>query len=897
MWRWNRVSKRRLLLRNHLRRFPLLEKTMVVPEERLVFERELLDGSRGISRASNSNSSSISIMGLSHSFYPFAVFALRGGMSSNLVPDDLWPLLLLAINTTDVSLELREACLFSGTSVYGYYCVRRAIEVLKNVPFQTSSCGTSTMYMKLVVSLIDSTSSVDEGKFMEEFKKFRLPIPCHILQILLSGSLPPSILTCIVTCELEKFKDGITPEFFNASMNGLLSNDNFFSPLHFDEMNLILTNIIDKIQSSSFDFLSVHWTPLLNKMSRIYMRQCQGEALVLLHSKLLTVIPELEAKLPLLYLLRCMGSLVDASALKEDASYLWIIIVDIASFALRLHGSVVENLRSIWVLFFKAAVTLKPKEKSYSRIFEAYHVFASLGHPITLEKASFSQLTRYLVSSIGSLTLDEISLVLRNFYQFLKEHPSVSFLWITDALIAILSEIWTIHGEAASPFVQNLIRNLEEDYFPSMRLSGIYLANYPAIRLLLENFKVVKKAEFWWCCGCGANLPSSAKKCLICLRRCNISWTCVTCGAQHKTMEVNSKCLCGSVNPRTREAAERNIHLCTKCGDVVPSLNVCTKCETVSKEQYTLRLCSFCKKLYSQQSICCPHCYTANQDKQPILWRCDSCEEYNQWTWSKCQRCPAKRKVGCITFPLNPWVCGCGARNHPCRIGCEQCFSCIRGGYTCNSCGLVSNNHGSHYVVIGSQKLRLITCEHCKHVHPRDCNILSSPFLPRHCHKCGVEYTGSDTSGNKDHCTFCNALLCYNELNPFLCSRCEFPSPQCGFNCSSCGAPRGDIVAGDFFVWRCHREVPVKITTMESKTQVCGHWNYSWSNHCTFCGESRAYHKHECRARFVEWVCSSCDSRNFPTDVLLCPSCDNGLQIADDCSICGSPHLCIECTK
>ncbi|KAH9589457.1 hypothetical protein LSM04_009623 [Trypanosoma melophagium] len=901
MRRWNKISKRRLLLHKNLRGFPLLEKTLLVPEERLVFGRELLDGSRGIFRTidcnSNNSNGGVSLLGLSHSFYPFAVFALRGSFSSSIVPGDLWPLLLLAMNTTDVNLDLSEAHLFSGTSVYGYYCVQRVVEVLKNLPFQTSSYENSTMYMRLVVSLIDSTSSLDDEEFMEAFREFKHPIPSHILQILLSGSWSLSILSCIVAGELKKFEDGITHEFFIASMNGLLANDHFFSPLHFDKMNFILTSIIDKIQSSSFDFLSVHWTPLLNKMSRIYMRQYQGEVLVALHYKLLKVIPELESKLPLLYLLRCMGSLVDAGVVKKDASDLWIIIVSVTSLALRLHGSVVENLRSIWVLFFKAAVTLNPKEKIHLRILEAYHVCALLGHSIRLEKAAFSQLIRYLVTAIGSLTLDEISIVFHNFYQFLEEHPSVSFLWITDALIAILSEVWSVHGEAASPFVQNFLKNLEENYFPSKCLGGVHLANHPAIRLLLENFKVVKKAEFWWCCGCGANLPSSAKRCLICLRRCNISWTCVTCGAQHTTMEVNSKCICGSVNPRAHEAAQRNIHLCTKCGDVVSSLNVCSKCELTSKEQCTLRSCSFCKKMYSQQAICCPSCYTANQDKQPILWRCDACEEYNQWTWSKCQRCPGKRKVGCITFPLVPWVCGCGGRNHSCRIGCESCSTAIRGGYTCNSCGLVSNNHSKHHVIIGSEKLRLIICEHCKNVHPRDCIVLSSPFLPRHCHQCGVEYTGTNTSNNKNHCTFCNALLCYNEFNPFFCNRCDFFFPQCGFNCTSCGAPRGDIVADNVFVWRCHREVSEETKTIGSENLICGHWNYSWSGRCTFCGESRAYHKYECRARFVPWVCSSCDRHNLPTDVLLCPSCDNGLQIANDCSICGSPHLCIECTK
>ncbi|KEG14162.1 hypothetical protein DQ04_00591030 [Trypanosoma grayi] len=897
MRRWCGVAKRPLLRRKAVER--LSPRSLVAPEECLIFERELLEGAKQFFRTRD-----VSLLRLSHSFYPFTVFALQACALSPSSAEIMWPLLLLALHTTDTSMHSVETCLFGGTSVMRCHCMRLALDLFKTSLLSSSSpcCTEDFACMRLVVSILDSplsTIKVNTDGYdltvVAELNNFKHPIPCHILQLILSKTATPSLLSRIVSRELEKYdREGVGEEFFSACLNGLLANDCFFSLFHFHEMDTILTSIMDKI-GPSFDYLSIRWTPILNKVSRIYMRQCQGEALSRLHFKLLRAIPALETKLPLSYLVRCIGSLVDVGMIREDASDVWLTITGMASISIRLYGSVWSSLHSIWILLLKAALTLTPHCLDYARLIEAYHVCASLGHPIVLDKAAFSQVVRFLINTIRFLSLTEMSTAVCNFYRFLREHPSISFLWVTDSLLGVLSEIWRFYGEDASPVVQRFIKDLQEDYFPSLRLSGVRLEDNPAIRRLLEDFNVVKKSDFWWRCGCGTELPASAKRCLTCLRRHNVSWTCVTCGAEHASTGVDSVCACGSENPRTSEANRSGVRLCRDCSDVLTLLGDCAKCENAARQQKAKRQCSFCGNLYSQRDVCCPVCYAANEDKKPMLWRCDSCEEYNQWTWSKCQRCLGRRRVGCIVTPMEPWVCGCGRRNHSCRTGCETCSRDHSvGAYRCDLCGGISTQHKTLYFSLHSTPLRCIACQNCSNIHPRDRNVVRSPFLQRHCHRCGSKYTFANLPF-KGHCTFCHAFLCYNELCPFVCNNCKFSSPQIGFHCSSCQAPRADIMNDDVFVWRCHREVVDSMTS--SDTHVCGQWNYSWSNCCTSCGEARAQSKHECRARFLPWVCSHCRHQNLPTDVLLCPRCDSGLQDAPSCSICGLPHLSVNCAS
>ncbi|EAN78611.1 uncharacterized protein TEOVI_000722600 [Trypanosoma equiperdum] len=869
-------------------------------EERLVFEREI---SGGISDYFANGG--VCITGLSHSFYPFTAIALWAGGAPHSPDDVRLPLLLLALKTDGAFMTAHEANLFGGTSVAGCRYAQLTLRCFG------ASCPAvrphrDTRCIQLVVSFLNAawaSTNDDGGKqfatISSELEEFRGPVPLHIVQLLLSVPAIPTLLECVVRRELERCSsdEGISKGLFCACVEGLLSSDNFFTSHHFDEMDAILRCIIGKI-GDSFDYLSVRWTPILNKLSRIYMRQWRGEALMSLHDELLAKIPALETKLPLSYLLRCVGSLVDAGATGEaddggDDARIWRKIVAVTTLAVRLYGSCQSNLQSVWVIFFKGAITLKPQSMVYIRVVEAYHVCASLGHPVIVDKSAFSQVVRLLVSVVGVRSLKETATAVSEFYRFLKEHPSINFLWVIDSLIPIMSEIWKAHGELGCSIVQNITANLQADYFPSRCLSGIRLGDNPMVRRLLEDFKVMERSQFWWRCGCGTQLPSCAQRCLTCLRQGNISWTCGVCGARHSGRVVETVCNCGSPHPRMREAELMDVGVCEGCGEILPPTGECGKCGEIDREKQATRECPSCGCLYSKQALCCPTCYAANEAKSSLLWHCDACGEFNHSAWSKCQHCPGKRKVGCIVTPLQPWVCGCGGRNHPCRTSCESCSLLHRGAYTCACCSIVSTCQKAIEVPLHNSKLRLIVCERCGNVHPRDCNVLCSPFLPRHCHRCGVGYT-RESMLSEECCNVCHTRLCYDELRPFCCSHCGQKPAQIGFQCTSCRAPREDVAAADVYVWRCLRETTP--ATAVTGTHVCGQWNYSWSDHCISCREARARSQYECRARFLPWVCASCGSDNLPTDVLLCPNCENGLQMAPECSVCGLPHLSLDCT-
>ncbi|PBJ81148.1 hypothetical protein BCY84_00556 [Trypanosoma cruzi cruzi] len=883
MRRWPSIAKR--ILPRRKMRTDLSSMSSIAFEECFLLQHELSSGPNLFFLGGDG-----SFLAPSNCYYPLIVATLHQSKYSSDTVEFLWPLLLLALHTTDVSLSLSEAHLFSGTSVMGYHCVRIVVDRLKRLS-STMSFHEDFTCIRLVMSLVASPLCLDDS-FLVEIRNFHRPIPGYILRLILSLSVTPSILDYIMDCELRKYSGkGIGPGPFVECLSGLLCNDHFFSSVHFQEMHAIAMNIVNNI-GPSFDFLSIQWTPLLSKLSRVYMRQYEGESLAILHFKLLEMVPALETKMPLAYLVRVLGSLVDVCAEREDTRSLWRTIIDVASLAVRLHGNSQGGLQSIWKPFFKAAVTSKPTYLNYERVLEAYHVCAFQGNPLTLDRAAFSQVVRFLVGSINHLSLEETSASMRNFYCFLKEHPSVNFLWVLDSLLSLLSEIWKIHGEIASVIVQEFIKALQDDYFPSMRLSGVQLCDNPQIRPLLEKFCVVNKTEFWWECGCGTQIPASAKKCLMCLRKRNAAWTCVTCGAEYRGTDVEKSCMCGSENPRRLKAASMGLELCMNCGDVVLSSSGCIKCGYTYCEEIATRECSFCGKSYSQRAVCCPLCYAANEDKKPLLWRCDECEEYNHWTWSKCQRCPGRRRVGCIVTPLEPWVCGCRRRNHPCITGCETCSRAIYGAYTCNFCKSVSSKHSVFYLTLQSIKIRVIACQHCGHIHPRDQNVLCSPYLQRQCHQCGKKYLRSNLPLDS-HCEFCNAFLRYNELNPFKCNSCEFKSLQTGFHCVSCLTPRSDLQFDDVYVWKCSQEILSQTALVSS--HVCGHWNYSWLSKCRFCGGGRAQSVYENRVRCSSWVCSECLHQNLPTDVFFCSRCNTGLQLIENCFICGIPHLNLTC--
>ncbi|RNF22219.1 uncharacterized protein Tco025E_03151 [Trypanosoma conorhini] len=886
MRRWHNIVKRSLPRRTTLGSLST-KSPLLASGEGLLLGHELSTGSN----PSFVSGGGGSLLDLSHSFCPFTVIMLHGSKYCSDTVEYLWALFVLTLRTTDASLSLSEAHLFSGSSVVGYYSLRTVLDRLKTV-LATSSRG-DLACMRLVIALVTSPCTLDES-LLVEVRNLRWPIPVYTLQLILSVSAAPSILACILNGELGKCSgNGVSPEFFAACLNGLLSNDQFFSSVCFHEMHLLLVSVVESI-GPTFDFLSLKWTPLLSKLSRIYMRQSQGELLASLHFKLLQRIPALETKMPLTYIVRTLGSLVDASAGKDDTRVLWCTILDIASLAVRLHGNSKEGLQAVWKPFFKAAVTLKPNSLNYARVLEAYHVSASQGLPMTLDKTGFSQVVRFLLGSIAHSSLEETSAAMRDFYRFLKEHPSIHFLWILDSLISLLGETWESHGDGASALVQDFIKALQEDYFPSMRLSGVSLIDNPQLRPLLEKFHVVNKTEFWWRCGCGAQLPASAKRCLMCMRRRNAAWTCVTCGAVHKDTNVEQSCICGSANPRRLKADAMGLELCLNCGGVLDALSGCVRCGNTYREELATRACSFCGKTYSQRAVCCPLCYAANEDKKPLLWCCGVCGEYNHWTWSQCQRCPGRRRVGCVVAPLEPWVCGCGRRNHPCLTNCEVCSRDSCDAYTCNFCNTLSSKHSVIHLELESKNIRVIACQHCGHLHPRDHNVLCSPYLQRRCHQCGKSYIRANLLlGN--HCNFCHANLSCNELIPFKCHPCKSNILQTGFHCVACLTPRSDAPIDDAYVWKCNREV--LDPTASGNAHFCGHWNYSWLSHCRFCGEGRAQSKYEGRARCLSWVCADCHHRNLPTDVFFCSQCSTGIQVMEDCCICGLPHPSVTCAS
>ncbi|RNC50238.1 hypothetical protein TcCL_ESM12728 [Trypanosoma cruzi] len=188
--------------------------------------------------------------------------------------------------------------------------------------------------------------------------------------------------------------------------------------------------------------------------------------------------------------------------------------------------------------------------------------------------------------------------------------------------------------------------------------------------------------------------------------------------------------------------------------------------------------------------------------------------------------------------------------------------------------------------------MRVIACQHCGHIHPRDQNVLCSPYLQRQCHQCGKKYLRSNLPLDS-HCEFCNAFLCYNELNPFKCNSCESKILQTGFHCVSCLTPRSDLQFDDVYVWKCSQEILSQRALVSS--HVCGHWNYSWLSQCRFCGGGRAQSVYESRVRCSSWVCTECLHQNLPTDVFFCSRCNTGLQLVENCFICGVPHLNLTC--
>ncbi|KAG8347047.1 hypothetical protein ERJ75_000928800 [Trypanosoma vivax] len=896
MRRWICVAKKTLRPRTAVLDIELAATRL--PEEHLVMEKEFPCHSPRFSYSGDTLVAELT----HHRSLPFAVLALQAGGVTEARLDIMWFSLLLAMRTGDAFLREEEARLFSGTSIAGSRCAFRAVSTLSKQLKLQSSTNAEMAIAHLVILLLRHTvflptdtgsEGIDVAFLESEIGALKHPLPFCLLQLLLAAPVAPSLLAHLVHHELKKCCGTISWGLFCACMNGLLANDCFYSTLHFNEMHAIMLEIIEHIHPT-FDFISVRWTPILNKLSRIYMRQYQGEALYTLHRELLCRIPPLETKVPLTYLLHCMGSLVDAGVAKVDGSDTWEKIVALGNLTIRLYGSAHENTHTIWTVLFKGAVTLEPQCVQYHRVIEAYQLFASLGYPITLERGAFSQIVRMLINTVNRLTLEETTAAIHRFYAFLQTHPSVHFTWVVDSLLPIMTSLWESNGTAASLLVQELMQQIKDDYFPSRQVTGIRLEDNATLRHLLESFGVVCKADFFWRCGCGAELPSSAQHCSNCLRKGHGSWTCPVCGAKREGASVSNKCDCGAQHPRILHAECAAIKLCASCGGTLDANSECGKCKMMSLEKELMRMCSFCGNSYSHRCMCCPTCYQGNEEKKPLLWRCDACMEYNHGTWSKCQRCPGKRKVGSVVTPMKAWVCGCGKRNNPCRTSCEGCSASQRGTYTCDECKKSSSMRSLLDLSAGATCLRVIACENCGTIHPRDRNVLYSPYLSRRCHACGRAYTRTDARAEA-HCKFCLTAFRYNELEPFRCESCCANEMQVGFQCASCGAPRPGIACQDVFVWRCLREA-THITQAGTEPATCGMWNYSWSDHCLRCGEGRAHSDYECRARFLPWVCTLCEHSNLPTDVLLCPKCDEGLQLPSPCPICGFRHIALDCS-
>lgn len=895
-------------------------------------------------------------------WHPLQAVAVTRG-SGQLLRLDLrahHALLFTALNSgLDTTLSTCEAALFSGASVACQRCVEAAV-TLPSSSVAALSCSTHhhpsrglLVHMQLVTALAQTPvdAPVTEASlraFTGILSTVEGELPSYVLSSLLAMPSSPAYLGALVDWAVSRSGGGVDARLFACVMHALLRNDNYFARSSFARMDAIVKERVlsrlgpptDETWSAgaaSFDYVSVRWTPLMNKWARVYGRLGQGPSLYRCFELLLAAVPAAENKIPCSFYVRLMGSLIDAhsatsldahngdgiqfregSGVVPDVCSLsadpWTCIVSVASRGVRLFGRGEEDMRALWVVLLKAALTLPPVDEDWRRVLTAYHLCATLGHQRLhrTDRGGFLQIIRLVSAALGrqSGAVDEAAETVRSLCVFFREQSALSFLWLLDGVGAVLDRLWEVQGPSARAAAESLFVALREA-FASRGTAGVRLEANPALARAMERFGVsVDVAQpFWWRCGCGTELPATAKRCMTCLRRrLGASWLCAHCKAEHRTACSAQSCDCGAANPRLAAATNAKVRICGDCGECLKGVDaLCSRCCAVEDRATTTTQCTCCGASRSANALYCPKCFAVPAERAPLmLWHCDNCEGFNFSMWSTCRRCHVQRRARCLRVPFVPWRCRCGGLNHPCLLHCNACSARSRKKgdrcYTCRGCKAVvaavvgKPPHCSKVHLSSTVAFSVHQCPLCSTVHPRDQLVLYSPALSRHCMWCATAVTGAGAVGLDGGFYHCGLHQHINEHYPFRCSSCRYSEElQTGYHCVHCLQPRPEVAlllsqnTEAFYLWRCLQEKD------SSETTTCGAWNYSWSSRCCACGSGRRDTIWECRAHAYAWQCAVCFHRNRPVDVLSCANCGRSTRPTKECNTCGLPHLSLAC--
>ncbi|KAG5479155.1 hypothetical protein LSCM1_03008 [Leishmania martiniquensis] len=734
-------------------------------------------------------------------------------------------------------------------------------------------------------------------------------LPSEVTYTLLSTPSTADILRAILVATLRTRATAVDAQHFQRCAHALLSNDNFFSERTFASMHHLLHDVLlpslrcASARGDAFDFVAVRWTTLMNKWSRVYARSGRGFELYECLEALLQAVPAAETKLPASFYVRLLGAVLDAAAAdRTQRSHMlgWQRMKTVASDALRLFGRNPDDLRAVWVLLLKGALTLPPAQEDHQRLLEAYHLCAQRGHLMAVNRPGFLQVIRRVAAAVGALPLPSVTQLVGGFCAFILEQTSVSFLWLLDGVGTVLTELWQHHGVDARGQAEQLLRAMTT-VLHERHVTGIELQSNPVIARALHNFRVGGAAAYWWTCGCGEANPCSSMRCTSCLRKSASSWVCTKCHATHTAPCKAQNCSCEFPNPRLTAAVNAKVSVCDTCGLVMDAGSICARCNQQRQESERAVECACCHGIYKGNEMHCPQCFTLNPDKQLYLWHCVDCDDFNYSIWSSCRFCKAPRRAGALRMSFVPWKCGCGTLSHPCRLTCGGCGTGARHhAYTCAGCNarvsLRSLRRSS--LTVDGKALSLHLCPRCRCPHPRDDLVLRSPSFSRHCMRCAhtVKPSKMSASGFFFHC---DTVQRVNEHCVFCCTHCHSTELQTGYHCRQCLFPRPEVeallcdeeasVAPLTHIWRCLHET--------DDGALCGQWNYSWSTHCLACGRGRPDSSSECRAKAQMWACETCGKPNRPIDVLFCPHCETGLQPVLACTTCGLPHLSYACRK
>ncbi|AIN98451.1 hypothetical protein LPMP_221570 [Leishmania panamensis] len=796
-------------------------------------------------------------------------------------------------------VEVQGRCVDAAWHLVRYY--QADMQLVLELPLKHHHLLDDIRLVNLVTSASPNAGLL-VSKELANGRELSLDVACTLLSV----PCAPDVLRAILVCTLRTHTGTVDAQHFQRCAHALLSNDNFFSERTFALMHSLLHDVLlpslrgGAARSGSFDFVSVRWTTLMNKWSRVYAKSGRGFDLHDCLEALLQAVPAAETKLPVSFYVRLLGAVLDATAAAESQQATkagWERMKTVASDALRLFGRNPEDLRAVWVLLLKGALTLPPAQEDHRRLLEAYHLCAQRGHAAAVDRQSFLQVIRHVATAVSALPHPEVIQLVGDFCTFMQEQTSVSFLWLLDGVGTVLTELWRQHRLEAQGEAEQLLRVMKT-LLRERHVSGVQLHSNPVIARALDHFQLGSAPAYWWICGCGEVIPCTSKRCISCLRQSAASWVCQKCRAIHHAPCKAQSCSCGWPNPRLVASINANVSICAKCGLVTDEGCVCARCKQQRQEGESTVTCAHCHATYSGNGLHCPQCFTPNPDKPLYLWHCVDCDDFNYSIWSSCRSCKTPRRTGALWVSFVPWKCGCSALNHPCRLTCRRCGTgAHHHKYTCAGCDARISLHSLRRVLltVDGRALSLHLCPKCQCPHPRDDLVLYSPSFSRHCMLCAhtVKPSSISTSGSFFHC---NAVQRMNEHYVFRCSHCDHTGLQTGYHCQRCHFPRPEMeallrdeagAAPLNHVWRCLHEA--------EDAAPCGQWNYGWCAHCLSCGRGRPDSACECRAKAQMWTCETCGKPNRPIDVLFCFHCKRGLQPVLACSTCGLPHLSYAC--